>query len=205
MEKELRHEGDYFGEGSDIFKAKNGEHKIFQLTWKAHKIFQYDLELKGVERTFDMTQLIPKGWAMTRDSNNSTLAYIDTGDEYIYKADSSKDFELVDKIKVTDKNGNGVKEINEIEFVNGKLWVNQWMTNFIMKVDPDTGKVEANIDFGILMYRAQWFHYNENGLGFGLNDVMNGIAFDRDRGTFYVTGKNWKLVYEVEIVKEAKY
>ena len=74
-------DGNYFGEGSDVLLDSNGEKKIFQLTWKAHKIFQYDLNLKKLEKTFDMTREIPAGWAITADWNDRSIAYMDTGDQ----------------------------------------------------------------------------------------------------------------------------
>ena len=200
--------GKFFGEGSDIFLDSNNEKKIFQLTWTAHKIFQYDINLKKLERTFEMTKEIPYGWAMTADWDNRSIAYIDTGNDIIYKVKTSEDFKLLKKIPVTDLDGQGnrtikVNNINEIEFVNGYLLANKWMTNQIYKIDPETGYVANKFDFTALHSRALALQKKRfMNTGFGMDDVFNGIAFNRDTNTQFLTGKNWSKIFEVQIITE---
>jgi len=136
-----------------------------------------------------MTDKIPYGWAMTKDPSNQSIAYIDTGNSFIYKVDTTKDFELVDKIQVLDIDPNTgernvpVNYINEIEFIGGYLWANKWQTNYIYKINPKNGYVKAVYDFEALTKRALHLHKEEFGVEFGLDDVLNGIAYDRDRDT----------------------
>ena len=198
----LEQHGNYFGEGSDIFLNKDSEPKIYQLTWDSHLIFEYDIGLTKLERTFNMTKYIPKGWGMTHDWQNKSLAYIDTGDEYIYKADSTKDFALFDKVKIFDPENpkKSVKNVNEIEFVDGELWGNHWQTNLIYRIDPNSGEVLGKYDFSALYSRAHHLYQLHNNRNFDIDDVLNGIAYDRKRKTFYLTGKNWTSVYEIQLV-----
>lgn len=108
--------GPFFGEGSDFFPSSDGKFfpkdflltnsegkpKLFQLTWNNGKIFQYDLDLTTLERVIPMDKGIPAGWAMTHDWDKPNIAYIDTGDDFIYVADSKQDFKLIGKVRITE-------------------------------------------------------------------------------------------------------
>jgi len=203
--------GSFFGEGSDVFPSSDGTQKLFQLTWNSRKIFQYDMNLTKLERTIPMDAGIPAGWAMTHDWNQPNIAYIDTGNDMIYVADSRQDFKLVDKFQITepvsDTNSKrrGIREVNEIEFIDGSLYMNRWMSNDIYKVDPKTGYVLNKIDFGALHERSLHLNKKRLGRGFDNDDVFNGIAYDRERKTWYVTGKNWQKIYEIRLDQEMQF
>lgn len=144
-----------------------------------------------------MTDKIPYGWAMTRDWDDHRIAYIDTGDEYLYICDSSKDFELINKVPIMDK-GEAVKNINEIEYVDKYIYGNKWMTTLVYKLATD-GTVVNKFDFEPLYQRAHKIFRDVNHRNFKVDDCLNGIAYDKERGTFYLTGKNWRILFEIKI------
>ena len=153
-----------------------------------------------------MPSEIQEAWAMTHDFDNRSLAYIDGGDQFIYKANSLKDFEVFGRIEVVEPGMNWlwykpILGLNEIEFVgNGKLWVNQYGENHVYVIDVASGEVVRKFDFGVLWDRADWLSMESRGRGLNDIEVMNGIAYDLDRGTIYLTGKYWRVLFEIELV-----
>jgi glutamine cyclotransferase len=99
----------------------------------------------------------------------------------------------------------GIKAVNEIEFIDGSLYMNRWFTNDIYKVDPKTGYVLNKIDFSALHERSLILHKKKLGRGFDGDDVFNGIAYDRDRKTWFLTGKNWQKIFEVRMEQEMQF
>lgn len=84
--------------------------------------------------------------------------------------------------------GRPLDQLNELECVNGKVWANVWLTSDIVQIDPTSGNVLQRVDASALVPG-----------GGGPDDVMNGIAFDDSTGYFYVTGKRWTVLYEVDL------
>lgn len=180
--KSLKMEDQYFGEGITIFN-----NKIYQLTYKAQKGFVYDLS--SFERTDSFTFDTPEGWGLAHNGNY--LIKTD-GSEFLHFLDPET-FQRVKKIQVYDHQG-PVKYLNELEFYEGYLYSNIWTTNNAVKVNPETGKVVAKIDFEGLLSVL----YNpEKPI-----DVLNGIAINPDNGKMYITGKRWPNLYEVKLVKK---
>jgi len=163
----------YFAEGCTIF-----DNQIFQLTWREDVVFQYNWETFAVTETF--TNPETEGWGLTQ---NGTHLIMSTGSSYLYFLDPY-DFEVLGNVSVV--NGNrGVSNLNELEYINGEVWANVWMTNKIVKINPWTGLVTGIIDFtNIKPRRGQEF---------------NGIAYDSVNNRTFVTGKNWPSLFEVEV------
>ncbi|MBF0171767.1 MAG: glutaminyl-peptide cyclotransferase, partial [Nitrospinae bacterium] len=111
------------------------------------------------------------------------------GTQIIYFLDS-KTFKKKKTIEVS-LNGNTIKNINELEYVNGVIYANIWHDNRIMAICPDTGKIFAVIDASNL-YNMLKDHANA--------DVLNGIAYNYDNDTFYLTGKNWDTIFQVRFI-----
>ncbi len=180
--KSFKMEDKYFGEGISILNDK-----IYQLTYKARKGFIYDLNTFA--RIDSFTYETPEGWGLTH--NNKYLIKTD-GSEFLHFIDPNT-MQVVKKVPVYNNKG-AVKNLNELEYFNGELYANIWQTNYVVKIDPETGKVLAHIDFdGLLsvMYNPE-----------KPIDVLNGIAINPKNGKIYVTGKLWPKLFEVKLIKK---
>jgi len=165
----------YFGEGITILNDK-----IYQLTYKSKKGFIYDLntfEKKG-EFSFSSTE----GWGM---SNDGKYLIMSDGTSKVNFIDPSN-FQIVKTIEICDNNG-VLNNINELEYVDGIIYANIWMSNIILKIEASSGKVLAYINMeGLLNY------VNNSSI-----DVLNGIAYNKSEDLFYVTGKLWPKMFAV--------
>ncbi len=168
----------FFGEGIAV---ADGE--LFQLTWKSRVCFVYDPKTLELKRTI---RYPGEGWGLTFDGQSlimsdgsSTLRFYDP-----------KTFKLQKRIAVKDRN-RPIRNLNELEYINGEVWANIWYEDKIIRIDPRRGKVIAWIDLKGLKPAS---------LRFKREAVYNGIAFDAQTGKLYVTGKNWPKLYEIEII-----
>lgn len=182
VKKEFKMEDKYFGEGITIVNDK-----IYQITYKAQKGFIYDLN--SFARVDSFTYETAEGWGLTHDGNY--LIKTD-GSEYLDFLDVNS-LQVVRRVAVSDNNG-PVRNLNELEYYNGYVYANIWQTNYAVKIEPNTGRIAAKIDFSGLMSVM----YNpEQPI-----DVLNGIAFDKTNGKMYVTGKLWPNIFEVKLIKK---
>ncbi|HEU4629426.1 MAG TPA: glutaminyl-peptide cyclotransferase [Gemmatimonadaceae bacterium] len=168
----------YFGEGIAIVGDR-----LYQLTWKHHKGFVYDLETLAPVDSFTYTG---EGWALTTDG---TKLYMSDGTSHVRVVDPNG-FRVERTIDVTEA-GRPVHYVNELEWVNGELWANIWLTDWIARIDPATGHVVGWVDLGPLADQAQRENPNV--------DVTNGIAYDAANDRLLVTGKYWPKVYAIEL------
>lgn len=171
-----------YGEGISVLN-----NQLFQLTYQNHVAYVYDLSNLGkIVGTFKWPY---EGWGMTNDGKN---LYVSVGSSIIYKLDP-KSFAVVGQIQVTDDLGT-VDNLNELEYVNGFIYVNKWQTTKILKVDPATGHVVGTIDcFGLLSQYAPEYIVKSQ------DSVLNGIAWDTTNQLLYVTGKNWPLIFKLKL------
>jgi glutaminyl-peptide cyclotransferase len=178
-DKKIVLEGSYFGEGITILN-----NKIYQLTYTTHKGFVYDLKTFKRLREFDVAA--KEGWGLTNDGVNLIMS--DGTDKLTYLDTTS--MKAVKTIAITDEKG-VVSKINELEYVNGFIFANQWQTNYILKIDPKAGKVVGRMDLTSLAQNA--------GLRNSSADVLNGIAYHSGTKLFVVTGKNWPSYYVIQL------
>ena len=165
---------EYFGEGTTLFKDK-----IYQLTWKEHKVFVYDAKtLRKVSELYWPYE----GWGMTHDD---TAIIINTGGSNIYYVNPT-DFTVRKTLGVYNNFGY-VANINELEYVDGKLYANVYMTDNILVIDPQTGRVTATADLTNILSKAGVKNDPKN---IDPGNVLNGIAYHKQRGTFFITGKD---------------
>lgn len=170
---------EYFGEGITILNDK-----IYQLTWEDHKVFVYDLATFKKIKEFDWNL---QGWGI---SHNGKQLLISTGDSNIYFV-NPETFAIEKTLGVYDNNGY-LSNLNELEFVNGTIYANVYLKDYIAKINPETGLVEGRIDLtSILQKTGQPITEN--------TDVLNGIAFNPANNSFYVTGKRWPALYEIKL------
>lgn len=166
---------EYFAEGMTVFK-----NKIYQLTWKNQRGFIYDLNTfeKIGEFSYD-----GEGWGLTHDDTNLILS---DGTNKIRFLDPET-FKVVRTIEVLNQ-GATENNLNELEYIKGEIYANIWQTDFIVRIDPKTGKMLGLIDCtGLLAPEER----DAN------TDVLNGIAYDASGNRLFVTGKNWPFVYEI--------
>ncbi len=167
-----------FGEGITIF-----DNKIYQITYKSQIGFIYDKESLTVIRGFDYP--ISEGWGLTNDNE---LLYMTDGSSSIYILEPEY-FSQIGQIDVLN-NKSRISRLNELEYIEGKIFANVYGDTYIVIIDPVTGKVTGKIELKELMPKR--FEGD-------MNKVLNGIAYNPETKHLYITGKLWPLLYEIEI------
>ena len=155
---------------------------VYQLTYQEHVVLVYSA------KDFKKIKELPlngQGWGLT---NNGQVLIASNGssDLYFYEPQT---FRLLKTLSVTER-GNVVPNINELEYVNGFIYANQWQQNYIYKIDSNTGEVVGKMDLSDLVQKARQQYPNA--------EVLNGIAYNPQTKKFHITGKNWPLIYEME-------
>lgn len=167
----------YFGEGSVIL----GDN-VYILTWDTNVAFVYDAKTLKFKSGWSYPR---EGWGITTDGKQLIAS---DGSDRLFFMDES--FKLQRTVNVT-MDGRPVRLINELEWIDGKVWANVYTTDKIVIINPNTGVVEGEIDCTGLLPRS---------LRSPDTDVLNGIAYEAESGKIYLTGKNWPRLYEVRIV-----
>ena len=172
---------DLFGEGITMLNGK-----IYQLTYRSQVGFIYDAESFEQIQKFFYQNL--EGWGLTNDGSQIIMS---DGTNGIYFIDPQY-FTVNRKIEVYN-NFSEVDSLNELEYIDGKLYANRYMTDEIVIIDPSNGKVTGIVDMRGLLKPEDRHDYI---------DVLNGIAWDKDQKRLFVTGKNWPKVYRVELLEK---
>lgn len=169
-----------FGEGLTVLNDK-----VYQLTWRSGKAFVYEPE--GLEE-IDSFTIAGDGWGLT--NNGSQLIYSDGSDKLYFLNPGSKRVERT--VRVT-MGGRQVEYLNELEWVEGRIFANVLPTNLIVVIDPDTGVVETTLDLEKLYPRR---------MRRSSSDIANGIAWDEENSELLVTGKNWPWIYRLHLAPD---
>ena len=169
----------YWGEG-----LADWDGRLIQLTWRSNVGFVYDLASFDLRDTF---QYLGEGWGLTHDGTQLIMS------------DGSDTLRLLEPVSFSERGRLSVRDgsvsvrnLNELEYVQGEIYANVWHTDRIVRISPESGRVLGWIDLtGILspVYR----------LG-DSEAVLNGIAFDAENGRLFVTGKLWPRLFEIELV-----
>lgn len=168
----------YFLEGS-VEKGGN----IYMLTWQNNVAFVYDAKTLKYKKSYSYPR---EGWGLTTDGKSLVAS---DGSANLYFLDD--DFRTARKVTVR-LNGRPVNDLNELEYIDGKIWANVYLTDLIVIVNPADGNVEATVDCsGLLPSRLR---YDDT-------DVLNGIAYNPQNGKIYLTGKNWCRLYEIKLAE----
>ncbi|WP_299368419.1 glutaminyl-peptide cyclotransferase [Winogradskyella sp.] len=180
--KNINLNDNFFGEGLTIL-----DDKLYQLTWKAKRGFIYDINSFEKLSTFNYGKS-KEGWGICNDGNT------------LYKSDGTERIWLLNPENLTEKGHievytekGKIPSLNELEWINGKIFANIYQRNGVVIIDPKTGGVEGVIDFKPLLKHVK----QHDRL-----DVLNGIAYHPERKTIFVTGKNWDKLFEVTIKKQ---
>ena len=168
-----------FGEGITLLGDK-----LYQLTWESNVCHMYDAATGKKLRDF---RYAGEGWGLTSDGEK---LYMSNGTADIYKIDPVT-FKREGKITVTMR-GELVDFINELEWIDGKIWANVYTTDYIIIINPATGVVEGVVDCSHLLPEKD---VEDD------TDVLNGIAYDQQTKRIFLTGKRWNKLFEVEIIK----
>lgn len=170
----------FFGEGMTIVGDK-----IIQLTYRTRESFIYDK--KTLQKTGEFTRNAgAEGWGLFFDGQKLLMT---DGSNTIFLLDP-KTYQQTGAIEVYDQNG-PVKNLNELEVINGKIYANIYLTDSIAVIDPASGAVEALIDLGKLYPQKDSTEFE-----------LNGIAWDKADRRLFVTGKKWKKLFEIRVKKE---
>lgn len=169
----------YFVEGSVVLG-----NNLYILTWESKVAFIYDAATLEYKSTYTYPR---EGWGLTTDGKQLIAS---DGSARLYFLD--EEYRLQRSVEVT-LDGRPVRYLNELEFIDGRVWANVYTTDLIVIINPSTGAVEATVDCtGLLPAK----------LRDSRTDVLNGIAFDPVSRKTYLTGKYWKRLYEVELVEK---
>lgn len=177
-------DSNYFGEGITILNSK-----IHQLTWQAKIGFIYDLESFEQISSFNYGQS-KEGWGLT---NNGKELIKSDGTERIWFLDP-KTLEEKHFIEAY-TNKRKAESLNEIEYINGKIFANIWQKNTIIIIDASNGTIEGVVNLNKLRDMVNKPETNKT-------YVLNGIAFNKNTNRLFVTGKNWDKTFEIELIKK---
>lgn len=172
----------YFAEGLALV-----DDKLIQLTWREGRAFVHDLATFNRENTFSYEG---EGWGLCYDG--ATL-YMSDGSATLYKR-NPETFEVTGQMQVK-QNGQAVTMLNELECVGEFVYANVWQTDKIMKINKSNGNVVSEIDASNLLN-------DEERASLPQGAVLNGIAYNPEADTFYITGKLWSKLFEVKFVEQ---
>jgi glutamine cyclotransferase len=153
------------------------------LTWQNKTGFIYNANTWKLEKTFTYEKDI-EGWGITNDGKN---IYQSDGTEKIWTMNPANQ-KMIDHINVYSADAK-IKSINELEWINGKIYANIYQKDAIAVVNPATGAVEGILDFSALRKSIQ----------FPQAEVLNGIAYNPKTKTIFVTGKQWEKMFEIRV------
>lgn len=166
----------YFAEGI-TYDGKN----IWQLTWKEHTAFLRDAETFDVIKQFHYEG---EGWGLC--FNGTNLIMSNGTNQLIFR--DTNDFHIVKTTEVDSQ-----IRLNELEYYNGYIYANVYQSNYIIKVDPNTGRIVKRYDASAVLNDASFSEYDKS-----LYGIMNGIAHVKDN-KFLISGKHWARIFEVEL------
>lgn len=173
----------FFGEGLTILN-----NKIYQLTWRENTGFIYNLKTMEQTGTFVYGES-KEGWGLCHDSENN-----------IYKSDGTDKIWTLNPNTLAEKdyieiftNTSKINSVNELEWVEGKIFANVYQQGSIAIIDPTNGTVEGVIDLTDLKDKVTQHPKL---------DVLNGIAYNGEPNILYITGKNWDKLFKIEIIQK---
>jgi glutaminyl-peptide cyclotransferase len=167
----------YFGEGLTLHAGE-----VWVLTWKEKTAFVFDLETFKLLRSFPYEG---EGWGLTSDGTHLIMS---DGSSTL-KFMNPEDFSVIKSVEVKE-NGKSLDQLNELEWINGEIFANLYMSDRIVRISPSSGRVTGSLDLGGLRHQLPRPHRAE---------VLNGIAWDEKSGHLLVTGKYWPRLFEIQI------
>jgi glutamine cyclotransferase len=179
--KQTNLEANFFGEGITVLGDT-----IFMLTWQSGKGLLFNPKTLEQIGSFNYRDS-KEGWGFCNDGK---VLYKSDGTQRIWKLDPKSLNEIGYIETVT--NSSIFNKTNELEFIDGKIYANVWQKPSMMIIDAQTGAIEGVVNFGGLDKKVTQHE---------TLDVLNGVAYHKERNTFFVTGKRWDKIFEVRLVK----
>ena len=182
--KQINLDPSLFGEGLVYWDGS-----FIQLTWQAQTALSYTETDTGFIANNNGFAYNREGWGLTE---NGTELIMSDGSSYLYflNPETKKDTRSV---QVT-FNGQAINSLNELEYIDGRIYANIWLTEQIVIIEPETGKVEGIIEVDVEeLLGSKYSTINPS------RDVLNGIAYDVENNKMYITGKNWPSVFEIKL------
>jgi glutamine cyclotransferase len=174
---------EYFAEGMTILNDK-----IYQITWQEKTAFQYDMNFKLIKEF----RYQGEGWGLTNDGTNLIMS----DGTHVIRFINPETFETVRTIVVKDEKGSPIYKLNELEYIKGEIWANIWHSesinkpNHIARINPADGKLLGWVDLqGI----------SPEDVARDSENTLNGIAYDAAGDRIFVTGKQWKKLFEIKL------
>jgi glutamine cyclotransferase len=167
----------YFGEGITVLG-----NRLYELTWQNSVAFVYDA---STFQKLDTFHYPGEGWGLTYDGKRLVMSDGTSALRFIDPAT----FRELDRIPVRD-GSRPIKELNELEYIEGEIWANVYQTDRIARIDPRTGQVNSWVDCTGLLKQADRTPET---------DVLNGIAYDAQRKRIFVTGKRWPKLFQIQV------
>ncbi|KAL6061154.1 Glutaminyl-peptide cyclotransferase [Balamuthia mandrillaris] len=169
-----------FGEGITLWQGD----VLFQLTWTSRKIYKYRKHDLALLHTYDSP--LRQGWGITTTEDQSALVLSD-GSHNLYFFDP----ETMHKRKTVAVTGVANPRWNELEWINGTIWANSWLSNDIYLIDPESGAVKGKLDLAHII--------DPHPTRLNRDNVLNGIAYDPIDHRLFVTGKRWPKIFEIAV------
>lgn len=175
---------EYFAEGMTILGDK-----VYQITWEENTAFVYNLSDFSLIKTLRYSG---EGWGLTNDSTNLIMS----DGTHVIRFINPETFETLRTIVVLDEKGKPLMNINELEYVKGEIWANIWHSeqikkpNHIARIDPASGKLLGWINLDKI---------SPNDSERSSENTLNGIAYDPATDRIFVTGKNWRRLFEIKL------
>jgi len=187
----------YFAEGIVMY-TQNGVSRIYQLTWKERAFLVYNADTLKLVQTKTMPSSIKEGWGLTKSTVNGKLVFwASDGTGNIHQIDPVT-LRTIKSISCKKRDGTRLNRLNELEYVNGKIWANIFPTTNVAVIDPSTGYADYIIDFSRLATLAK-NQARAQGLKIVSGDVLNGMAYDSTNDRLIVTGKMWPVMWEIKV------
>jgi glutaminyl-peptide cyclotransferase len=171
----------YFGEG-----IVNWKNRLISLTWQHHVGWVFDLEKLTVRSEFHYDG---EGWGLTQDGQRLIMS----DGTAVLRLIDPETLRQTGHIDVTYQ-GKPVGNLNELEWIKGEIYANVWLTDWIVRIDPSSGRVVGLVDLKGLLSESDRQQANA--------DVLNGIAYDGEHDRLFVTGKRWPKLFEIRLVPE---
>ncbi len=175
---------EYFAEGMTILNEK-----VYQLTWQSGIAFVYDQKDFKLIKEFRYNG---DGWGLTHDGTNLIMS----DGTHVIRFIDPETFNTVRTVIVMDEKGQPLMRINELEYVKGEIWANIWQSesigkpNHIARINPKDGKLLGWINLDNISPKDSKKSYENS---------LNGIAYDKKGDRIFVTGKNWKKLFEIKV------
>lgn len=177
LQKKIDLPPEVFGEGLTAWKDT-----LVQISWKNGRAWKWDKASMARRGEWHYSG---EGWGITNDGRELIMS---DGSDTLFFRDPST-FEVKHTVRVT-FNGKPLRDLNELEFIGGRVWANVWQTDIIALIDPRTGVATGYLDLSGILPRSE-----RN----GSEDVLNGIAYDPATKRIWVSGKQWPRIFQIQV------